>query len=63
MVRIKYITKDGERYDLVLKIVKKLSKVIIVRNPDDGHEFMIQRNAVESISDIQNEKPFEHERR
>jgi hypothetical protein len=49
----------GMPCDQVLKIVKKRSKDILVRNPEDNHEFTIPRNAVESISDIQDEKKVE----
>ena len=49
--RIKYINKAGEPYDMVLKIIKKQSKVIIVMNPEDESIISIPRGAVISISE------------
>jgi len=56
MQRIKYINKAGYTLDQVLKIIKRKSKEIIVRDPNDGHEFPIPRHAVESISEPEKEK-------
>ena len=51
MQRIKYISKEGEHHDQVLKIVKRLSKVIVVKHPEseDNDTFTIPRGAVQSI--------------
>ena len=53
--RITYINNDGYPCSRVLRIIKKKSKTIRVQVPDDGHEFEINRLAVESISDIKKE--------
>jgi hypothetical protein len=47
--RITFINKDGQPYDLVLDIIKKQSKIIVTRNPEDGSILNIPRNAIESI--------------
>jgi hypothetical protein len=57
MQRIKYISKEGEHHDQVLKIVKRLSKVIVVRHPDsdETETFTIPRGSVESIQEAKKE--------
>ena len=51
MQRIKYFNKTGDPCDMILQIIKKQSKYILVRNPEDNHEFTIPRIAVESIEE------------
>ena len=53
--RVNYINKAGFPCSRVVRILKKQSKVIRVQDPEDGNEFPIDRNAVESISDIKKE--------
>ena len=50
-----YINKAGFPCSRVVRILKKQSKVIRVQDPEDGNEFPIDRNAVESIYDIKKE--------
>ena len=49
--RITFINKNGKPCDMVLDIIKKDSKFLRTRNPEDGKLFDIPRGAVESISD------------
>ena len=48
---IRYTNKLGHPTELVVQIIKKRSKDIIVRLPEDDREFSIPRKAVESISE------------
>lgn len=54
--RIKYINAEGHPHEQVLQIIKRKSKEIIVRDPNDDHVFSIPRHSVESISDPKKEK-------
>jgi hypothetical protein len=58
--RIVYINKAGNRMDVVLQIVKKLSKVIIVKDTEGNLIAPIPRNSVESISDPVKENNFDN---
>jgi hypothetical protein len=47
--RIKYRDKTGQPMDLHLIIVKRKSKVIVVKRPCDDYEFEIPRTAIDDI--------------
>ena len=49
--RVVYINKMGDECSMVLKIVKKQSKVILCESPEDGKIHHIPRNAVVEITD------------
>ena len=56
MQRIKFINQEGYPCDMVLQIVKKLSKVIIVKDSEGNLLAPIPRNSVESISEPKKEE-------
>jgi hypothetical protein len=47
--RILFINKEGQPCDMTLDIIRKLSKVIVTRNPEDGTIMNIPRQAVDDI--------------
>jgi hypothetical protein len=49
--RIIYIDKEGNKMDIVARIIKKKSKVIIIKPDDYDFEIPIPRGAVDSISE------------
>lgn len=49
--RIIYTDKEGNRMDLVVRILKRKSKVIIIKPDDYDFEIPIPRGAVERIED------------
>jgi hypothetical protein len=49
--RIKYTDKAGAPMDLHLIILKKKSKVIVVKRPCDGYVFEIPRLAIDEITE------------
>jgi hypothetical protein len=49
--RIIYTDKEGNKMDIVARIIKKKSKVIIIKPDDYDYEIAIPRGAVDSIAD------------
>ena len=49
--RIIYTDREGERMDIVARIIKRKSKVIIIKPDDYDYEIPIPNGAVESISE------------
>jgi hypothetical protein len=47
--RILFINKEGQPCDMTLDIIRKQSKVIVTRNPEDGTIMNIPRQAVDDI--------------
>jgi hypothetical protein len=58
--RIRFINKEGLPNDMVLKIVKRQSKNIIVRNPEDDSLMTIPRGAVQEISEAKKEEEIDN---
>ena len=56
LVRIDYKDTEGRHWSRVLKIMKRMSKSIIVQDPDDGRVFSIDRHAVEEIKEVTKEE-------
>lgn len=57
--RVIYINKEGERMDIVARIIARKSKIIIIKTDDCDCEIPIPRGAVELIEDpkiVKNEK-------
>jgi hypothetical protein len=54
--RIIYISLIGERHDIILEIIKKKSKVIVCRNPEDDSMMDIPRHSVIEILPAKIEK-------
>jgi len=49
--RIIFINKEGQPCDMTLDIIRKQSKVIVTRNPEDGSILNITRRSVVEISE------------
>ena len=49
--RIDYLTKEGERYSLILEIVAKKNKRFTVRHPGEKNTFDILCRDIERISE------------
>ncbi len=54
--RIIYIDREGERMDIIARIIARKSKVIIIKPDDFDFEITIPRGAVTSIEDPKIEK-------
>jgi hypothetical protein len=49
--RVIYIDKEGERMDIVARVIRRRSKEIVIKIEDYEYPITIPRGAVESISD------------
>jgi hypothetical protein len=49
--RIIYIDKEGNRMDIVARIIARKSKVVIIKPDDFDFEIPIPRGAIKEISD------------